>query len=247
MALVGQPSDEVPEILAAGTSEISLVFVSMSYRHPSGADAEYLAWHSLDHRPEQHRLAEVQASLRLVSTPQCRAARAASEPHLDATDHVMTYFFTDRSGLLGFGELSTALREADRVPFVLPPVERGAYEVVSRQAAPRCKVGADVLPWWPARGAYLLVEDQTAPVTDLLDVAGVAGAWSTVAAKVDRSTATAAPGQAMTLCFLDDDPVVVAQRLAPLLRERWQHSGVRGLLAAPFHVIVPYEWDRYLP
>ena len=36
---------------------------------PTGRDAEYLRWHTLDHRPEQHRLAGVRASLRLVSTP----------------------------------------------------------------------------------------------------------------------------------------------------------------------------------
>ena len=37
----------------------------------------------------------VRASLRLVSTPACRAARAASQDRYDAIDHVMTYFFSD--------------------------------------------------------------------------------------------------------------------------------------------------------
>lgn len=79
MHLPGTPSDEVTEILATGNGEITTLFVSMATRHPDGNDAEYLRWHSLDHRPEQHRLAAVRASLRLVSTPACRAARALSE------------------------------------------------------------------------------------------------------------------------------------------------------------------------
>jgi hypothetical protein len=57
----------------------------MARRHPEGRDAEYLRWHTLDHRPEQHRIAGVRASLRLVSTPACRAARAYSDERFDAT------------------------------------------------------------------------------------------------------------------------------------------------------------------
>jgi hypothetical protein len=55
--LVGTPSDDVPAILAEGGSGASTIFVSMSARHPDGRDAEYLYWHTYDHRPEQHRLA----------------------------------------------------------------------------------------------------------------------------------------------------------------------------------------------
>jgi hypothetical protein len=36
-------------------------------------------------------------------------------------------------------------------------------------------------------------------------------------------------------------PVAVAQRLKPVVQEGNPH------LAAPFHTIVPYEWDRYVP
>ena len=102
MQLPGTPSDEVAEVLAAGRGEITTLFVSMATRHPDGTDADYLRWHTLDHRPEQHRLAAVRASLRLVSTPACRSARAVSDGPLDAVDHVMTYFFTDQAGLRGF-------------------------------------------------------------------------------------------------------------------------------------------------
>jgi len=92
-AAVGTPSDDVAEVLATGRTDVTTVFLSMSARHPEGRDADYLEWHFLDHRPEQHRLASLRAAMRLVSTPECRAARAASGQRYDALDHVMTYFF----------------------------------------------------------------------------------------------------------------------------------------------------------
>ena len=112
MTLPGTPTDEVADVIAAGRGEISTLFVSMAARHPDGADADYLRWHTLDHRPEQHRLPAVRASLRLVSTPACRSARLVSRGRLDAVDHVMTYFFTDPGGLDAFTDLAAALRGA---------------------------------------------------------------------------------------------------------------------------------------
>jgi len=32
-----------------------------------------------------------------------------------------------------------------------------------------------------------------------------------------------------------------------VLDARWADGAVEPLLAAPFHVLVPYEWERYLP
>ena len=158
MQLPGTPSDEVDDVLATGRGDITTLFVSMATRHPDGTDAEYLRWHTLDHRPEQHRLSAVRASLRLVSTPACRAARAAGTDRYDAIDHVMTYFFSDPSGMDGFLALAKALIGGKRKLPLLPPVERGVYDVKSKSAAPRVKVGADVLPWWPVKGVYLLLE-----------------------------------------------------------------------------------------
>lgn len=243
--LVGTPSDEAPEILAAGRADITTLFVSMAEKHPEGADAEYLRWHTLDHRPEQQRLASLRTSLRVVSTPACRAVRAASDERFDAIDHIMTYFFSDVGGLEEFNTLSAALRNAGRAPFILTPVQRGVYTAAQRITAPRAKVGADVLPWWPAKGVYLLVEHGVAPSNGLIEVPGVAGVWSANAIPTAFSSADA--GQQITYCFLDDDPVQTADRLRPVLEQRWKASGARPLLAAPFHSIVPYEWDRYLP
>ncbi len=247
MQLPGTPSDEVDDVLATGRGDIGTLFVSMATRHPEGKDAEYLRWHTLDHRPEQHRLSAVRASLRLVSTPACRAARAVSHDPHDAIDHVMTYFFTDPGGMEGFLALAKALIGAKRKLPLLPPVERGVYDVQHRAAAPRVKVGADVLPWWPVRGVYLLLERGDAPADSLADVDGVAGVWSAPAMDVDARLASAKAGQTLTYFFLDDDPVATAERLRPVLTARWEQHGVQPLLAAPFHPVVPHEWDRYVP
>jgi len=245
--LQGTPSDDVDGILAAGRGDISTLFVSMATRHPEGLDAEYLRWHTLDHRPEQHRLSDVRASLRLVSTPECRAARLPGDGSLDAVDHVMTYFFRDPAGLATFNELSTALGDAGRKIALLPPVERGVYAVEHRAAAPSVKVGADVLPWWPVRGVYLLLERESCDARALLDVDGVIGVWSASTRAVDATLASAQPGQQLTYCFLDDDPVAVAHRLEPALTRRWADARTRPLFAAPFHPVVPHEWDRHVP
>lgn len=247
--LVGTASDQVPDILAEGDSGIGTLFVSFSERHPDGADADYLRWHSLDHRPEQYRLAALKASLRLVSTPACRAARAVSHPDFDAIDHVMTYFFADLDGLQGFATLARALGDAGRVPFVLNPVQRGVYNVEQRLADPDGRAGADVLPWRPARGVYLLLEEQAledaSALQALVAVEGVAGAWT--AGAVASPYASATGTQALTYLFLDGEPASTAERLKPVLLQRWQAFDTRPLLAAPFHTLVPWEWDRYLP
>src|SRR5689334_18137605 len=217
MTLPGTPSDEVADVLAAGRGDIATLFVSMAKRHPEGRDAEYLRWHTLDHRPEQHRLAAVRASLRLVSTPECRAARAQGDERFDAIDHVMTYFFSDQSGLASFLELSSALGGADRKLPLLTPVQRGVYAIEHKSAAPRIKAGADVLPWWPIRGVYLLLESAATPPNDLVDVDGVGGLWTVASQDVDARLASAPAGQTLTYCFLDDDPIETSQRLQPVL------------------------------
>jgi hypothetical protein len=247
MQLPGTPSDRVPGVLAAGRGDVSTLFVSMATRHPEGRDADYLQWHTLDHRPEQHRLSAVRASLRLVSTPQCRAARLTADPRLDAVDHVMTYFFTDPAGLQDFLALSAALGEAGRKLALLPPVQRGVYDVGDRDAAARVKIGADVLPWWPVRGAFLLLESRWSTAADLLEVDGVVGTWSATSRRVGPELADAPAGQHLTLCFLDDDPVETAARLTPLLHRRWADTDTRPLFAAPFHPVVPHDWGRHVP
>ena len=244
----GLASDELPEVLATGRANVTTIFASMSARHPEGRDADYLKWHSLDHRPEQHRLAKLRASLRLVSTPACRAARAASDERYHAVDHVMTYLFADVAGLREFVDLGNALRKGGRMPYLLPSVERTVYRLDGTVAASRIKAGADVLPWWPAKGVYLLIERGETPASELVELPGVGGAWWGGALSLQPPYATTSnTGMQITYCFLDGEPAETAERLRPPLAKRWARSGLEPLLAAPFHVLDPYEPDRFLP
>jgi hypothetical protein len=247
-ALVGTASDECPEILATGRTDVTTIYTSLSKRHPAGRDADYLEWHSLDHRPEQHRMAQLRASFRMVSTPACRAARAVSDERYDEADHLQSYFFTDLSAMNSFNELSVALRNAGRAPYLLPLVERGVYRVDGTAAAPRIKIGADVLLWWSAKGIYFMIERGETPIADLLDVPGVGGAWWGGAEPLGPPFTTRDnSGLQVSYLFLDDDPAEVGHRLRPRLEQRWSKSDAEPLLAAPFHSLVAYEWDRYLP
>ena len=247
MHLEGTPSDNLPDVLGTGATAALYAFISFSAREPDGRDAEYIEWHSLDHRPEQYRLPELRHSLRLVSTPECRAARAASSPAYDAVDHVMTYMFTGPEGIPGFNVLGGALHEAGRMPLRLPSVGYLTADLTGKIAAPHAVAGADVIPWRPALGVYLIIERGHSSAAALADIPGVAGVWwyhgNQAPAPFDNDSSSLQ----VTYCFLDADPVAVAAQLAQAIQARWASGDITGLLAAPFHAIVPFEWDRFLP
>jgi hypothetical protein len=184
----------------------------------------------------------------MVSTPACRAARAASDARYDEADHLQSYFFSSLSAMNSFNDLNVALQNAGRAPYLLPLVERAVYRVDGMAAAPRIKVGADVLLWWSAKGLYFMIERGGAAVADLLDVPGVGGAWWGGAEPLEPPFTTRDnSGLHVSYLFLDDEPADVAERLRPRLEHRWSTTGSQPLLAAPFHSLVAYEWDRYLP
>lgn len=243
----GTPSDDLPAVLAVGSTDITYAFISLSAREPAGRDAEYLRWHTLDHRPEQYRLAGLRNSLRLVSTPACRAIRAASTDNFDAVDHVMTYLFSDASAIPSFTALGGALNQAGRMPLRLPSVGFVTADLEAKAAAPDAVAGADVTPWRPATGVYLIIEDGHASADHLIDVAGVAGVWSYHGNLAPAPYLSDSRGQQITYCYLDDDPVATSEVLGDAMRQRWQSGEITGLLAAPFHTVVPFNWTQHLP
>lgn len=243
----GTPSDACPAILATGRTDANLVFLSLSQREQAGKDLEYLVWHTMDHRPEQYRIAGLRHSLRVVSTPQCRAVRAASTAEFDAVDHVIAYLFTDPEAMPSFHALYTALCDNGRFEPKLPPVGFVVGDCAGRSAAPRVVVGADVVPWRPLLGIYLIVEDGQSPADELVDVPGVAGVWWFDGIDCPAPFNGSSLGRQVTLCFLDQDPVETATPIAEVLARRWNKGGVQGLLAAPFHAVVPFDLSRHLP
>lgn len=247
MKLEGTPSENLPEVLALGGTNAGFAFISLSGRHPEGRDAEYIAWHSLDHRPEQYRLPQLRHSIRLVSTPACRAARAASIDSYDGVDHVMTYMFTDAGGIPGFNILGAELDAAGRMPIRLPSQGYLTGDLAGTAAAPRAVAGADIIPWRAATGIYLLIEQGHASPASLIDVPGIAGTWWYRGGKPPEPFDRDATGLQVSYLSLDADPVATAEALKPSLASRWASGAVTGLLAAPFFAVVPFDWDRYLP
>lgn len=245
------PSDDAPAVVAHGGIDVLASIVSMSARAPGGDDATYLRWHGLDHLPEQHRLPGVRHGARWVSTPACRAARLARDDRFDAMDHLVQYLVADPldTTLEGFFSLGQALHQVGRMPVRLPSVELGGYRLVETIAAPRALVGAAVLPWRPHRGIELLVEQgrSTEPLTALVDVDGVAGAWSYEGTAGLHRRLASTDGLRLHILYLDEDPVTVADRLRAPLARRWVDEAVAPLLAAPMVTVVPFAWDRALP
>lgn len=247
MHLEGIPSDQLPDVLATGEASVHFLYMSLSGREPQGRDAEYIEWHSLDHRPEQYRLPGLRNALRIVSTPACRAVRAANEAPYDAVDHIMNYMFRDEAEILGFQALGGALNVAGRMPLRLPSMGYRIGGLAGKIAAPRAVAGADVIPWRPALGIYLLIEEGHASPESLVDVPGVAGVWWFDGQRAEEPLTGDYTGLRITYCFLDADPVATGKVLGDHVRKRWESGKVRGLLAAPFFMVVPFEWDRHLP
>lgn len=247
---MGTPSDLAPEVTRHGSTDVRAAVLSMSARSADGHDADYLEWHGLDHLPEQYRIPAIRSGTRWVSTPDCRAARAASAERFDAVDHLVAYLFADPlgAGLDAFFALGADLRAADRMPCRLPMVELAGYELTNLAAARRVLVGADALPWRPARGVYLLIEQGPAlPIEPLLGVPGVAGAWSYTGSASMHDRLTSTDGLCLTLAYLDGDPPEVARSMAHTLATRWRSGATTALLAAPFITVVPWAWDAALP
>jgi hypothetical protein len=158
----------------------------------------------------------------------------------------MTYFFAENAAFQQFRVLSAAL-SGPRRPFRLPSVYAAYFQLAGKIASPSAISGADVLPWRPARGVYILIERDAQAPTGLTNIDGVAGAWW------HRGGGSPEPGHSdntgiqVSYCFLDDDPIDTATRLVEPLKQRWARGEGTPLLAAAFHVLVPFEWDRYLP
>ncbi len=247
MQFPGTPSDALPEVLGTGKSDADFIFLSLSGRDPTGRDADYIAWHTLDHRPEQYRLVGIRNSMRLVSTPEARAARAANLAPYDAVDHIMTYQFADTSSMPEFMELGAALDRGGRMAHRLPSIDYLTADIAGRIAAPHALAGADVIPWRPAVGVYAIIEDGYASPESLIDVPGVAGIWWFRGSADLPPYGTRSAGKQITYCYCDEDPVAVAADLGARMKARWATGEVKGLLAAPFYTAVPYDWASRLP
>jgi hypothetical protein len=224
-----------------------------------GGHRAFNEWHTYDHMPEQLALDGMVLGERWVASPACRAARLADDASLSGAQYVILYLVTEpvEQTLDEFYGLAVRLRELGR----LHPEPRthhlaSPFRVVEAFAAPRVLVSAEAVPFRPHRGVYVIVEEPSDDeriddfsrrfhqhgAARMLDVPGVAGIWTFAPFAHHGVPSTRAR---ITLCWLDDDPLDVAEAMRPVLEERWDGAPVRPLLAGPLESIEPGRWDWF--
>jgi hypothetical protein len=238
-------------------------FFSISHHAASGDDRPYLAWHQMDHMPEQYQLPGLLLGQRWASTARCREVRAAAVDDWALVGHVVCYLMGNPvdETLDEFFTLGRHLAELGRMPLSLPPQYRGGLRLLDTVASPGALVSAEVVPFRPHRGVYVLVDepdrsvDQDAALqrihTDVLPtlagVPGVAGAWSYATTPSIRRPMFSDGSLRIIVCYLDEDPATVGGRLSPVVDRLWSTSPSRLVLAAPFESVVALDLDRFGP
>ena len=202
----------------------------------------YNEWHQLDHMPEQYPLPGLAFGQRWVSTPACRAAREVDEEPLRSVHYITLYLMTEpvKETLEKFMALGQQLREKNRFHLHRRSHLSGPFQLVATEAAGRVLISAEAVPYRPNFGVYVIVEElaEGSPfdldLSPLVAVPGVAGAWVFGAGR-----------RQISVCFLDDAPLGVADGLRPALVKRWADSSSRAVFAGPLETIVPWRWDWF--
>jgi hypothetical protein len=242
-------------------NRVKVGFFSVSARGGSDHDADdrgYLAWHQLDHMPEQYQLPGMIHGQRWVSNGACRAARCVASGVFEDVHHVVLYLMGDpvEQTLDDFFELGSRLAQVGRFPRDIPRRFLGALRLLDARAAPRALVSAEVVPFRPNSGIYLIAEQPAdrdrldsylrwrhdEHLGRLVTTTGVAGAWVFASAGRYRRGRYTDGDYRITVCYLDGDPSEAAGALGPLMEEAWRDAPVTPLLAAPFASLVPWVW-----
>jgi hypothetical protein len=242
-------------------------FFSLSRGAEGGDDDGYLAWHLLDHLPEQYSIPGIRLGTRWRSDDACLAARLAAEGDLAEVRHAVGYFMTDpvADTLTSFAQLGRRAAETGRFPVRATSLLLGAFHFQHAYAAPRVLVSPEAVPFRPHRGVLLLVERPTGGgdvaawmrwhhaehVPRLLAEPGVAGAYvfrssTLLGIGPDQGERFGMPlwdpgDRIITVVYLDADPASTTTSLAPLVGERWAAGAVSAELATPLRSMVTYE------
>ena len=238
-------------------------FFSFTEVTDPGEHRSYNAWHQLDHLPEQFPLPGIVYGQRWVSTPECRAARLVSDDALDPIHYVTCYLMAEpiHETLEDFFDLGAQLHELDRFHRHRRAHLTGPFRVGAMHAAPRVLVSAAAVPFRAHRGLYVVVEelrdlDRLAVYEQwlaaehepaVLAVPGVAGLWTFTSAGGLTSSRWSSGARRITVCWLDDVPLEVAARLAPLETARRDRDGSisQVTFAGPLETITPWQWDWF--
>ena len=220
----------------------------------------YNEWHQLDHLPEQFPLPGIVHGQRWVSTPACRSARLVSAADLDPIHYVTCYLMAEpiRRTLEDFFDLGAELHRLDRFHLHRRAHLTGPFGVLDTAASARVLVSAAAVPYRAHRGIYCVVEElvagesrdsgeRTEYESALLAVPGVAGLWTFGTDPELMSRRWTAGTRRITVCWLDEPPLTVAEGLAPLVSSQFDQrdAASRVVFAGPFETIKPWEWDWF--
>jgi hypothetical protein len=202
----------------------------------------YNEWHQLDHMPEQYPLSGIVFGQRWVSTPACRSARQVDQEPLQPVHYITLYLMAEpvEETLDEFMALGQRLRQLNRFHAHRRSLLSGPFEPVATEAAARVLISAEAVPYRPNLGVYVVVEELAegqrfnVDLSQLVAAPGVAGAW-----------AFGSGTQQITVCYLDADPLEVADGLRPALVKRWDRSSLHPVFAGPLETIVPWQWDWF--
>jgi hypothetical protein len=229
-------------------------FSATSY---AGDPEPYVAWHQLDHMPEQFRVPGLSWGQRFFATPGCVAASAHRLGPLGTACHLQTYLFETYEPVMSeFVALGRALAGLGRsMPGALSHLQV-SLQLVSEHVAPRVLLTPGAVPFRPNTGVYVVLEDvpnrpaasewlvqqQRDALPTLLEIPGVFGIW-TFAAVAPPGQAGAydvpASTQQLMIMYLDGDPIEVSDALAAHLAPRWEAAPVLPLLAGAFRSLFP--------
>jgi hypothetical protein len=243
-------------------NRVKIGFFSLTHHAPTGDDRPYLAWHQLDHMPEQYQLPGLLLGQRWASTPACRAVRATEVDSWSLVEHVVCYLMGNPvdETIDEFLTLGRHLAELGRYAHALPSQYRGGLRLLETIAAPRVLVSAGVVPFRPHTGIYLLVDQPGEEAQDaflqrlhtevlpaLAGVPGVAGAWSYATSPQIRRPMFTEGSHRIIVCYLDEDPATVGARLSTLVERTWADAPARLLLAGPFESLLASDLERFGP
>jgi hypothetical protein len=244
-------------------NRVKIGFFSLTHHSTTGDDRPYLRWHQLDHMPEQYQLPGLLLGQRWASTPGCRSVRAAEVGTWTSVEHVVLYLMGNPvdETLDEFFTLGRHLAELGRYSHALPSEYRGGLRLLETIAAPRVLVSAEVIPFRPHRGVYLIVEQPDGTMaqdgfiqrlhTDILpalvEVPGVAGVWTYATSPEIRRPMFSEGRYRFTVCYLDDEPATVGERLSEAVGHHWDVAPSQLVLAAPFESLIGSDVERFAP
>jgi hypothetical protein len=240
-------------------------FISLSAGAEGGDDDRYLAWHLLDHLPEQYSIPGIRLGTRWRVDDACLDACLAADASLADVRHAVAYLMTDPlpETLTAFAQLGRRAAETGRFPVRAASRLLGAFHLQQGYASPRVLVSAEAIPFRPHRGVLLLVErvtdrdvaawmrwHHTEHIPALLLQPSVAGAYlfrssTLLGVGPDQGARFGMPlwdpgDRVVTIVYLDGDPAATTTAVGDLVRSRWASGAVEVELALPLRSMVTY-------